>query len=395
MSDANPTPRTPRPFKQEEDGDTTLPPPANPFQDLRTHVNTLRVTGHLPSAATMSLAPQATLAVIPHQTAAVSNLNQQFNEAASQMDPLNNHQLVLQQSQESQQSQQTQTNDSSSPEVPRRQVSFESEINTKWFGQPNKFNGAAVGKAQEWLNRMKLHINALRIPNHIAPAVAASFMEGAAIDWAIGRSERLSDANHSDSWKLFEQEFRDRYIPVERTVSACVELFMLRMGPKQTALDFVNQFDRLREDAGINDRSVLAQFMLSLTPSMKEAVLKSQPKSYHEAKSYAISYYAYSSLYNSNAPTVPAMNAMDGMVQHETLQFASQMPNASRTPNPQSSSGGTQLSKPPKFCTHCKKYFHTIDRCYKLHPELRPPPDTQTTPTTKTPNASAVTDTKK
>ena len=80
------SPRTPDQFKQEE-GDTTLPlgvPTLNSFHELRSHVNTLRATGYLPSAAAASSSSNPQGMVEAPQATAVANLDQQFQDEANQ-----------------------------------------------------------------------------------------------------------------------------------------------------------------------------------------------------------------------------------------------------------------------------------------------------------------------
>lgn len=387
-----PNPPTTPQFKVEEDAtstppDTGLPPGLSAVDDQTIHLNRTRGANPLNSAAASSsdsqsqeLGPAASLTV-------VTNLGSQFDDASQSQ--VSNNQLVLVPTPP------IPSGESRPQPAQRRQAAIESptpSINPRWFGTPNKFNGAAGSKPQEWLDRMKIHCSTLQIPPVFWSGVAASFMEGQAIHWAARRAQRLHDSKIADNWDLFEEEFRRVYLPVDRSISARVELQALRMTAKQTALEYVNQFDRLCEDAiGMDERSILSTFMLTLTPALKEAVLRGQPTTYAQAKSIALNWYAYNAVFNSVATVAPSMHAMDGTPYQETLNYASQQfPNSSTTGKAATNSTGGARPKPSYYCTHCKQAGHSNKRCYDLHPELRP--DNWTPPVTKTANPSVAVD---
>jgi hypothetical protein len=390
MPETPTTPTTPD-VKVEDVVEGTPPqtglPDLSVVGDATFHVNNRRATNPLTSAAASSsdsqgqgLGPAASLTVI-------TNLGAQFDEANQSQVP--NTQLVLV------------PNQPTPPAEPRqqptqsRQVSTEPptpSINPRWFGTPNKFNGAAGSKPQEWLDRMKIHCSTLQIPPMFWSGVAACFMEGQAIHWAARRAQRLHDSKTVDNWDLFEDEFRRVYLPVDRSISARVELQALRMTSKQSALEYVNQFDRLCEDAsGMDERSILSTFMLTLTPTLKEAVLRGQPTTYAQAKSIALNWYAYNAVFNPVAAVAPAIHAMDGIPHQETLNYAGhQLPSSSTTGKAATNSTGGAGPRPSYYCTHCKLAGHSNKRCYTLHPELRP--DNWTPPVTKTANPSVAVD---
>ncbi len=254
--------------------------------------------------------------------------------------------------------------------IPTMQPASKLPINAKWFGSVKSFTGETNSRPQEWLDRITLQIDAMQIPAEFMASVAMSHLEGAASRWGANRLKRLRHNNIIDSWDLFEQDFRDTYLPLNRSIAARCELQALRMGAKQTALEFVHQFEALCADIPeMDSASVISAFIIGLTPVLRAEVVRANPTNMtiETAKRIALSTYTllhtYGMMSSIPSTTITMLEGPSTTDNSQQLNFAARQ---------KSSSSWTRKPRNNSKCDHCGKPGHTREVCWKLHPHLMP-----------------------
>ncbi len=248
------------------------------------------------------------------------------------------------------------------------------KFNDRWFAPAKSFTGDAASKAQEWLCRMKMYIIAHKIPPAVAPMVAMSFMDGLSSKWGANRCERVK--NTIDSWELFEADFRATYLPVTLSVSSRITLQSLRMQPKQTALEFIQQFDALLADIpDMDTASQISSFIMGLNPQLRAEVIRARCNTLERAKEVALETQAYANAYGLSSSSTPSSAASINMFDSHSNQDSNQSFNfiSGQNQNRFDRKSSSGKPRPNYYCSHCKMEGHSDSRCWFLHPEFKRP----------------------
>lgn len=203
-------------------------------------------------------------------------------------------------------------------------------------GDPNKLEG--------WVTQTCMYLRAydIDLASVRAVEVASMFLRGKALDWWSGMFQLVvtGQAQPLGSWDAFVKQLTDAFRPIELTRRYLKELLHISQG-KSEMRTYIAAFNaaRARVPGALSDDSLCYVFLQGCKTELQRLIVMQNPKTLEEHFSLAVSLADLSSSAGSSQSSKP---------------------------------GGKPGDKPTKpVCAHCKKPGHTIEQCFKLHPELK------------------------
>jgi hypothetical protein len=280
--------------------------------------------------------------------------------------------------------------------VPTQAIPSSIVISDKHCQKPGNFDGTDGANAREFLNGLFIYFHATDIPQSKRAAVAASYLKGSALNWVTERTKQIINNNIVDSWQQFESDFIKRYDPVSAETKARYSLSSLKLGtaPILTIDQYINKFDEcLVHLSTMDERTKIHYFEDGLPQNVRIhfATNTTRATSYVELRDRVSEYYTIIQTINiKDSSKTTNLNLLESSETQTTI--------SSNTPNDSVASVAQQLfafiqqqqqqqqqrsyprsfkprnnDKDNLYCTNCKQPRHTVETCWQLHPEQKPP----------------------
>lgn len=211
------------------------------------------------------------------------------------------------------------------------------------FPDPPLFEGEP-GRLDGWVTQTCMYLRAydIDLSSVRAVEVASMFLRGKAQDWWSSRY-RLMESGQAPilgSWHDLVTALTEAFRPVELTRRHIKDLLNLSQG-KLDMRSYIATFNaaRAKVPGALSDETLSYVFLQGCRQDLQRAIILQNPKTLEEYFSLAVSLADLSS-------SVPQQQ--------------------SKKQDKTDKAGGSKAK-----CSHCGKSNHTVDQCFKLHPELK------------------------
>lgn len=211
------------------------------------------------------------------------------------------------------------------------------------FPDPPVYEGDPV-KIDGWVTQTCMYLRAYDIDLHSARAVelASMFLRGKALDWWTSQYSlvKTGQAQPFGSWDDFVKALTETFRPIELARRHTKELLNLTQG-KLDMRTYISTFNaaRAKVPGAVSDDTLCLLFLQGCRSDLQKSIIVQNPQTLDEYFSLAV-----------------ALSDFSG--------------SAPQNPSKKSEKSSDKPSSKPS-CTHCGKANHSVDQCFKLHPELK------------------------
>lgn len=194
-----------------------------------------------------------------------------------------------------------------------------------------------------------LRANGVDLQSTHSVDVGCMFLRGKAADWWM--SELMLHASGTSqapgTWEEFANQLTSAFRPVAMHSRHTLQLLGMVQG-RRDMRTYIADFNtaRSRVPGEFSDKVLSVVFLQGCRTEYRSAITLKDPKSLDECMKAAVL-------------------VADTLGDHSTpLKKTDQKPTQTKSSNPS--------SKSSTVCSHCNKPGHTAERCFQLHPELKP-----------------------
>ena len=195
-----------------------------------------------------------------------------------------------------------------------------------------------------WVTQTCMYLRAYDIDLHAIRSVevASMFLRGKALDWWTGQFRLMASgqAQPLGTWDAFVKALTEAFRPVELSRRHLKDLLHVSQG-KADMRTYIATFNaaRAKVPGALSDDTLCYVFLQGCRSDLQKAIILQNPTTLEEYFSLAV-----------------ALSDLSGSVpQH----------------SPKQQDKGKDKPNTKSLCAHCGKPNHTVDQCFKLHPELK------------------------
>lgn len=210
------------------------------------------------------------------------------------------------------------------------------------FPDPPHYEGDPA-KLDGWVTQMSMYLRAYDVDLASVRAVemASMFLRGKALDWWTSQFHLMTSKQIPPlgSWDAFVKALTDAFRPIELARRHVKELLNVSQG-RLDMRSYISTFNaaRAKVPGALSDETLCYVFLQGCRVDLQKSIIVQNPRTLDEYFSLAV-----------------ALSDLSGTVPSTTSK---KQEKASKDP-----------SKP--VCTHCGKANHSVEQCFKLHPELK------------------------